>query len=543
MSCPRAHHRFARGFSLVELLVSLGVSTVLMAAIGSTILLAGHSLPDAGSGLYRVLDASEALDRMSEDLNCARYLTERTATSIAAVVADRTGDGQLDTIRYSWSGLQGDPLLRQVNDQPAAPVAAGVHNFRIGYKTRTIQESYSGPGQEQSEKYLGGMSKDEERDEFEIEPDEWIGQYFRPDLPPGTLSYRLTRLTWRGKRGGNGSAIFELRPADEDGLPRSKVIQSFTISPGSLNTWTQTHTIWLSGGDAFLPDAGFVMLFKAVAADAAIVQIDEEAGSGLIQSDDPGGSWTRHDGMSLPYSVYGRVRLAGPDKSVTRSLVEAVEVQIQLGTDAASSIRTTLGLLNAPEQLSAVWETDFDADPTAADLNADEQGDWSVRGAGSFSGSSLSNGTWSASQTLDTSPSNPFDSFTTVDLRCRDTSSAAGGALFWINFDSHLGRYAPVCLTVELQTDGTQTVTLFNKTDNSTSLVLARIPGLETGMLHLRLLLDPDDDTVNLSIDGEDYGTFGYSSFVPPSADHFATIGATGSGAVFDAVSVRMGGQ
>jgi hypothetical protein len=50
----------------------------------------------------------------------------------------------------------------------------------------------------------------------------------------------------------------------------------------------------------------------------------------------------------------------------------------------------------------------------------------------------------------------------------------------------------------------------------------------------------PAQDVVNLSINGEDQGTFGYTSYTPSGDDRFVTFHATGSGAQFDYAEVRV---
>ncbi len=530
----------ANGMTLVEVLVALAISTVLMGAIASTILLAGHCLPDAASPLFRVLDASEALDRMAEDLQCARYITERTSRAITVITADRNGDGQCETIRYSWSGVSGQGLLRQVNGQAPATVCPNVQSLKLTFHTRDVTETVSGPGVERSEQTLLHNHEWDERSDYHVTSSKWIGQYFRPELPAGTLYWRMTRLQIRAEGEGPAATRVDIRRAGTDGIPTSESLGLETLWPGTLETWTQTHTIWVGDVEHVLPDEGLALVLWSWAS-AAEIEYERDAGTALLTSGDGGTSWTRHADRSLPLRIYGRITEPGPDKTITRRLVEAVDIQLQVGTDAGWSTRTAVGLLNAPETLSRVWESDFDADPTTADLDADGTGDWTVAGAGSFSAGALADGVWTATQVLATAPDDDFAELTTVELRFRGTASSAGPAWFRIHFDRDLSKVAPVLVSLQLESDGTQTLTLFGKPSGSERTALARVSGLDSGFQHVRLLLDPDDDTVNLRVNGSDRGTFGLPRYVPSSPLPVAAVWANSSGGAFDFVSVRLG--
>src|SRR5690606_30888846 len=64
--------------------------------------------------------------------------SERTATAATIAVPDRTGDGRPETIRYSWSGVVGDPLLYEYNGGAALSILDGVQQFRLNGVTRMI---------------------------------------------------------------------------------------------------------------------------------------------------------------------------------------------------------------------------------------------------------------------------------------------------------------------------------------------------------------------------------------------------------------------
>jgi hypothetical protein len=200
-------------------------------------------------------------------------------------------------------------------------------------------------------------------------------------------------------------------------------------------------------------------------------------------------------------------------------------------------VRTTTD--NAPELLSHVWEAQFDGDPTEQDFDRDGA-DWQLRDGGSFQTSGLSDGLWQADATLDTAEKCNFDKTTICQVRFQAAGTAAGQALFWINVDasSSDNKYAPIYARLVLETSGSQTLKLYRKTSDSNSQLLTTVSNLPARLIEMQLVIDPDVDAVNLRVQGQDYGTFEYSRFVPGSDDRFASVLSGGAGARFDYVRV-----
>ena len=115
-----------------------------------------------------------------------------------------------------------------------------------------------------------------------------------------------------------------------------------------------------------------------------------------------------------------------------------------------------------------------------------------------------------------------------------------------LNADYANGSFAPVWVSLQLQPDGTQTLTLYRKPDDSQNIVLARLTDLDSGFVDVRLLIDPAADTVNLRVNGADFGTYPYSTYSPGVTQlsrKFVSIGPSGSSAEFDAIAIRVGGN
>ena len=532
-----------RGFSLVELLVAMSISIVLMGAITSAILLAGQALPGPDSPAFAMLSSSDAVDALCGDLAGAQYLLERTPHSVKMVVADRDGDGTPEVIRYFWNGAAGSPLYRQVEGHSAAVVAENVHALELQYTEQEIEERYPGKGVESAETALASFTKWEDRMTFDVESDNWIGQAIRPELPADTLSYRPTRAELRLARNGTADTIIQLRTLGGDGKPTSTVLDQDAFPNWKLLWSVVTCNAWLDESRSLLPDEGVALVIRpAGTGDACFVEYEDDHGPGRLTTHGGESGWTINNANALPYTLYGRVTLPGPTDHVHWTLVTRVSIKLQIGTSGQWAAQTSVPLLNAPPVLTAFWETDFDAAPDTLDLNADTLKDWSTRTGDAFDDGDLTTGIWTARQTLDTAPACDFREVTVAEARMRSTSTT-NAAILWINCDCDGSRYAPIYARLQRLVSGTQQLTLYRKTDDNTAIALARIGGLHTGFIHVRLLINPTDDTVALQIDGQHHGTFAYTVFTPSTKERFASVLSSGSGAEFDFVSIRTGGR
>lgn len=123
-----------RGFTLVELIVSLVGAGVLLAGLGSALLVALKASDPTLTQTPSLLEGIARLTDLQGDLQYAVTIPEQSSSAITVTVPDR---GDADTadeiIRYAWSGTPGGPLTRQFNNGPAVTVAENVHRFLLNY--------------------------------------------------------------------------------------------------------------------------------------------------------------------------------------------------------------------------------------------------------------------------------------------------------------------------------------------------------------------------------------------------------------------------
>jgi hypothetical protein len=226
--------------------------------------------------------------------------------------------------------------------------------------------------------------------------------------------------------------------------------------------------------------------------------------------------------------------------SVTRNYVSNVRVVLQSGDASHARIDARIPLSNSPELLAAYWRADFNADPTASDANGDGVADW-AQGTGSFDPSTLVGGVWHSASALETQPACDFTNITTIDACCKNTSVGGKGAVMRINADRQGGQFAPIIVYLQLQSDGTQMLTLSGKSSDTNTTTLFTRSRLSSDPIRFQLTILPQSNLVNLRINDEDQGTYTYPTYMPLSTgNRHLTLFEDTSQAEFDYIDVRV---
>src|SRR4029078_8847400 len=162
-------------------------------------------------------------------------------------------------------------------------------------------------------------------------------------------------------------------------------------------------------------------------------------------------------------------------------------------------------------------------------------------GGGTFDTTKLSNGVWTATGAIETRPLADFTTTTTLEVRCRNTTVGGTGAVCQINADRQGGQYAPILVYLQRQADGTQTLTLNGKTSDSLTKALFTRTRLSGNFVRYKLTILPNNNLVNLQINGEDQGTYTYPTYTPAAtSDRYLTLTTHTSASEFDYVDVRV---
>ncbi len=530
---------------MIEVVTSLAITSILMLAIGSAMVLAGRALPSADGVAASTLTAANAVDKMAAELRFALQITERTDKSIRFTVPDRDGDGKVEIIRYAWSGVGKAPLTRQYNSTSAVTLLEGVTSLEFVFEEQLVAEVYPGPIIEENETLLASHNPNNYVSaEHILNAGKGIGQFIKPELPADTYTWRLTRFLFRAKRDNAllplGTVGLRLHLAGNDKTPSGGALASGTMSESSLSTSFNWVQINVNTAINLKPEQQLCFLTDNAAGlgKAGRIEYASNNGVGMLLQGDGGYGYVAN--RATRHQAYGRVSKVSR-RTVNRTHITAVRIALQTTGEAHGRIETAVRLPNQPEALAAQWETDFSSNPTTADQNVDGLPDWSS--ATGFDTGRLSNGVWRADRTLRSNPANGFHHFTTVEVAMRDTTAGGGGAGIEMRVEASALGHGIIEAYVARQNNNTQTLTLQTRDLLLLPKTLFTLPDLPTGMVQLKLYINPADDSVGVVANGVFHGSYNYNRSIDLS-DGMIRIFNTllENGAEFDRVKVRVGG-
>lgn len=539
------------GYTLIELIVAVVASSFLIMGLGSSIFIA-TKIVDPGRRTQQILDGSDAVRQINDELRYANYIIDRSETAIEFVIHDRTGDGQADRIRYEWTGTAGAPLTKTINDSDSATIVASVEYLNFDYIVDSTTEQFETPPIESAEmvltEYLGATFLST----FRITENNWIGQYTEPalfnvnSLPSDTISWTVTKAEVRARytdSGGNGEAWVRIRPATGDNKPATTVVDEAVLSESSLSGSYANHTLTFSNQVALAPTDSICLTVEHKAnGDAADIEYDEINDNWRVVTTTGGATWYHPPYQdSLRHRIYGKyIQPSNTVETVTRQYLKAVAITLQVG-EPDTTVVTEGNVLNQPELCSTFWETGFDTDPTVEDYDVNGTGDWRMRDGSGFVTASLANGIFDAyGVELDTASDRNFDKTTTMNVRMRNITVGGEGAMFGVNADWSGSTAAPIYAALQLQTDDTQTLRVFRKDSAAVTTEVATVEGLSTDFVDIRLVIEPASDVFAVWVKDQFVGSFRYTPFNTGNDHRWATIHESGSEAQFDYVSIKV---
>jgi len=296
------------GFSLIELTLSLGVMSVLLVAVASTITFASRALP-AASTESAALGIDGPFGDMLAEASMATQITAVTETSITFLVADRDNDGDAESIAYSWAGM-GTPLRRQLNADPATGVTAPLGQFQVALTTETGYQASVGTPVDGAEQLLAAYTGPV-NSTVQSGATRWVGQYFKPLLPADATQYSVTRVRLMCRRDQSGTSIWSIRN-DAGGQPASTSIQSQSVTSGSFSTSDNWYQVTYNNVTGITPTNGlWLVLHQTLGRSCEVSVATQDVPSRRAQvstSTSLGLSWSASPSSSLKYEIYGYVR-------------------------------------------------------------------------------------------------------------------------------------------------------------------------------------------------------------------------------------------
>jgi hypothetical protein len=529
-----------RGHSFIELVTAMVSSAMLLAGLGA-VLMISRQIAYAPTASNARLNAARAVNRLAEELRCAKWVMERSTDAIEFVVADRNADGAGERIRYEWTGNE---LSRAVNDGVAVPVAEDVQSFEIEYVYATTTDRLY-PVSDSAETTLASNTSTQGTAVRNINNQLWVSQQVNPlgfsSIPAGATSWNATRVDFYGRRNGasNTTLLVQLRSggAPNNG-PTSEVLGATSVADTALTPASGWNSLAFSTpirGLSLSQRYNIVWASSNLSVACVLHYVDTTPSGGVSETSgsDPGATWQYYSSRYVFYRLWGTYTTAGTPVDVTRSRLSSVNVTLQTDNASHARIESGIALENGPELVSSVWRADFEPDepdPTAIDLDGDDNLDWAMA-SGSFAVNTVSGGMWTVSGAIQSRPLNNFTDVTCIDARCR-----LGGVLR-INADRQGGTHGPLIVRV-VSASGRQTLTLSGETAAATEKVLATVERLPTNWVRYRLLIVPQQNCVRLLVNDRTIGTYAYPTYNTNTAERFISI--SGAGAQFDFVEATV---
>ncbi len=557
MSVRGSHAR--RAFTLMELTVSLAVSAMLMAALGSAVAIAAAALPAENSVQTRVLDTSRALEHLSADLESAVYVLSTNATSPGLGIPDRNNDGAPDTQVISWAGKRGDPIQLVENGATPETVLDSASAFSASFRGLDVSEGLGSVSQTSKEIKTASFPGASGRGETRLELDTLWGVVLQPQIPVGATGWSPTRVEIAVKNSGprDDEITAQVRDVTADAEPGESVLAEGVILETALPSSFEWVSIDLAGESILNPAMRVSLVIGNTGSDNDAGKFEYgQGGSGLWRKEFPdggllggllgGGSdseWTMYSSSrELFYRLYGTYTTPGPVESVTHHFMTSATLFLSATGDTDIDMDTTVNLVNRPQLVHSIWEAEFATDPTLHDINADGIGDWVISPAGAFPTGNLAGGVWDARTAIKTNPPKDMPGVVIGEIRWRCTDLSQPGASWTLNFDQAGGVQGNVTIRIARPNASEQSLAMTTSDGAGTTNVLVSMGGLPLEMFEVRVLIDPASDSVALQIDGVEVGAYLYLSSPYADDERVSTVSSMGTGVEVDSVRIREGG-
>jgi len=362
--------RRQRGFTLIELVVSLSITAVLMTGIASALVIASHAIPDPQSNAWAATpNAMLALDTVAADLMVAQTISEKTPAAVTFTVADRDNNALPETIRYAWAGTAGDPITRQLNNGTVTNLLDSADYFNLVYALATTTETTTSPTTTEPEGVVANHNGWGTTPlQWGISSNAWLAETF-PLIPPaGATQLTFTRAKVKLRQGfadplttvsvtvhqwdsavkpPMGVAIGTSATLFTSSLPTTQQWVEFTFANAVLANpnSTDTYALVVSGTTV---GSAYAVYEKWTSAPVDPTRFFWTANGGGKWDPKPGGG--APDDYELPFYVYGSYT-TNVSSQTTLTHYYVKDIEVSLNTQSADENEFVGGtpVLNMPE--------------------------------------------------------------------------------------------------------------------------------------------------------------------------------------------------
>ncbi|KAA0216469.1 MAG: type II secretion system protein [Leptolyngbya sp. PLA3] len=532
-----------RGFTLVELTISLAILGIILAGVASAFALATSALPDSRTQSTDSLRATLAL--MRSDLRDAIHVRSLDAAAIECTLPDRDSNGKPEVVRYAWSEVPGSALVRTMNGD-ASDVSEGLSAFSIVADAREVVESIATSSGTSATSTLGSVPANTGASST------WVtfarksgyGQLVAPNLPAGAGLWTITQLKYLCRPenyGDHTKRLVQIRLADSTGMPTPTVLFEATFDKSDLSPWWwQYSTMTVTGMPYLRPDERVFVCF--INPEDAVrygypMRKTTSSGSGLWTTSNAGSTWSAQSSASLFVDVVGNYTEVKGSANLVHTF--ATGLGVSAGDAYAQSVSLPIAFPGAVEVLTDWWRTDFELNPTVQDFNGDGSGDWTSPKSG-YPAGDLVAGWLRADETLSLPSTRSFTDPTDMRVKIR-----LDGKQVWmatLSVDRSLGLATNLTLEVTRLDDVLGRLRVMKDWPIPGTVLLDRSVTLDT--MELRVVVLPSHSTLTMYLDGALVGVIPYTRSVLSvwNSTPISTFGSHES-VVVDWIDVRLGGS
>lgn len=354
----RPTRRGRAGFTLIEVVVSLLVTSVLLGAMVSAVLLASHAIPDPNRPDTAALDAVATLESIAVELETATAIVAMSDHAIEFEVADRTSDDDdaAERIRYEWDGTAGAPLWRRFNADAPVAVVGSVQSFVIAPATELVDRGEAPTVTSTEQVFAAQGNNDNSGSGVGFLGTLRLSCSVTPDLPADAVSWRITRVKLLLSPDGSDDETLavSIDPAGSDGGPSGDPVQTVLVDENDLesNRWHEVTFSAAGGLDPAVPH--HVVLGRSSGSGSAARILRSNDGATTPETStwiDTGlGLWVELAGDDLPIWVFGTYEKPDPDWAAhAPSVARSVTFELRAGVPPGPTARLTVATLNRPE--------------------------------------------------------------------------------------------------------------------------------------------------------------------------------------------------
>ena len=339
----------ARGFTLIEMVVSLGIVSIIAMASAGVMRLASRAATTQADPLAEASGPGEALRQIQQDLRLATRILRADTTSLRFQTPDRNGDALPETIEYAWSGVAGAQATRSVNGSPASTFLTNVTGLDFSLEVASVTAGASASNVAETRVVTEPTSSGGTDD---VTCDRAVGIYLGPTLASNVRSWRPTRIRVRMQRDESprGNVTVQLRIAQGD-APSGALLASWTLSDSTLSSSASYQTFTVPASVVLDRETPVALSILAVNPSTGVEVVAAKnnpptSNTFVTQLNSGGTSWVRVATNAAFAELYAETSVGSVGTTQQRAI--RANVGVSVGGVSGGVIRANFPLLNQP---------------------------------------------------------------------------------------------------------------------------------------------------------------------------------------------------